>query len=178
MHTCFGLQPHQTTTYDPLYARWLLTAPHQHRIALLQGFADGDGWASTRDQCIGIYAGPNILLIKDLLHSLNIHSETDGKRVRIRTQKGIIQAKKMPLFRFAVSRQTKATKIAEMMEARKRKRERLIPKKISKIILQLHKQKKSSGYIAEYIFDQFGMSYDRSSISYHIRIKEKTSQER
>jgi hypothetical protein len=177
MHTCLGLQPNQTTTYDPLYARWLLTPPHQHRIAFLQGVADGDGWASIRDQCIGIYAGPNILLIQDLLQSLSVHSETDGKRVRIRTQKGIIQAAKLPFFRFAESRQNNSTKMAEMMNARKRKKERLIPKNISRVILQLHKQNKSSGFIAEYIFDHFSISYDRRSISYHIQIKEKTDQE-
>ena len=168
--TVLGLQPHQRTTYHPINANWILNTPDDLRIAFLQGLADGDGWADTRSQYIGIYAGPNISLIQELLTSFQIRSSIDRKRVRFRRQKSVIIAAGLPLFRFATSRKENAEKIAEMMQARKKKKERFIPPEISKLILQLHTHKKSSGFIAEYIYDQFGISYDRSSISYHIQM--------
>ncbi len=176
IRTCIGLQPHQRTTYHPIQADWIRTAPDDLRLAFLQGLSDGDGWADTKSQYIGIYAGPNISLIQDLLASFQIESTVDRKRVRFRRQKCIIIAAELPLFRFATSRKENSEKLAEMMKARKKKKERFIPEEISKLILELHNRKKSSGYIAEYIFNHFGISYDRSSISYHIRIFNKTEQ--
>ncbi|MFX1581281.1 MAG: hypothetical protein ACFFCJ_03575, partial [Promethearchaeota archaeon] len=161
---CLGLQKGQCTTYHAVHMRWILQAPDELRKAYLQGMSDGDGWASVRDQCIGIYSGPNVNLVKDLLKFHDIESADDGQRVRIRTQEGVIKAAKFPLFRFATSRQKTAEKVAQMMETRQKQEIAITLPEIVKEMKQLRAKGYSYGKIAEHIFDKYGISYDHSAV--------------
>ena len=73
-HTCLGLQDHETTTYNPIRAKWLLSAPKEFKIAFLQGLADSDGFVDFNSQQIGIITEPNTQLVKEILDSIKIHS--------------------------------------------------------------------------------------------------------
>jgi hypothetical protein len=131
---------------------------------LLQGFADGDGWASVRDQCIGIYAGPNILLIQDLLQTFQIQSSDDGQRVRIYSHNGILKATALPLFRFATTRLETAKKVAEMIESRKSQDAATTFPHIVEEMQKLRDRGYSYGRIAVVIYEKYGISYDHKAV--------------
>jgi hypothetical protein len=169
--SCLGLERGQRTTYHAIQMEWILQAPDHFRRAFLQGLSDGDGWASVRDQCIGIYSGPNVNLVKNLLRLHDIEASDDGQRVKIRTQKGVIRAAKFPLFRYATSRQITATKVAEMMQTRQKQDIAIIDPEIVKEMKQLRAKGYSYGKIAEHIFDNYGISYDHSAVIRRLRKK-------
>ena len=162
--SCLALQKGQRTTYHAVRMEWMLQAPDELRKAFLQGMSDGDGWASVRDQCIGIYSGPNVNLVKDILKLHDIESKDDGQRVKIRTQEGVIRAAKFPLFRFATSRLNTAKKVAEMMETRQKQEITITNPEIVKEMKQLRAKGYSYGKIAEHIYDKYGISYDHSAV--------------
>ncbi len=53
-----------------------------------------------------------------------------------------------------------------MMRTRKEKNPKQIPSEVISTVLKLMKQGKSTGEIAEYIFDKYDVSYDRRRIHY------------
>jgi transposase len=162
--SCLGLKRGQRTTYHPVKMDWIFLASDNLRIAFLQGLSDGDGWASVKDQCIGIYSGPNIPLVKKLLKSYRIEASDDGQRVRIYSQDGIIKAAELPLFRFASSRLDIANKVAEMMRKRQDQEIGITFPEIVEEMQQLRNKGYSYGRIAEVIYDKYGISYDHSSV--------------
>ncbi|MFH8086215.1 MAG: hypothetical protein QW609_00095 [Candidatus Aenigmatarchaeota archaeon] len=70
---CLGLKEGETTTYTPIDAKWILSAPKHFKIAFLQGVFDSDGWVDLNQHQVGVITGPNTKLIKELFKTLNIN---------------------------------------------------------------------------------------------------------
>lgn len=172
---CLGLQENECTTYHAIKASWLLGASGKARTAFLQGLNDGDGWASTKDQCIGNACGPNICFLKDLLSTFNIDATDDGLRVRIRSQVGIVRAAELPFFRHAADRQTDAEKLADMMRTRQQQVSGILSREIVDVMAKLRDKGLSYGAIAEEIYDQFSISLDHRVVAQRIRSRKQTS---
>jgi hypothetical protein len=171
--TCLGLESDQRTTYTAIKAKWLISAPKSIRIKFLQGLNDGDGWASTKDQALGNACEPNIPFIKELLKSLGIHSTEDGRRIRIKRQKSVLLAVKLPYFLHAAERQKSAEKLAKMIRARRETNPEFIPQRVINEVHRLDTKGLSKGIIAELIFDKFGFSYDKRRILYILKKQSK-----
>ncbi len=167
--TCLGLRRNQRTTYDPIKADWLIKAPIKIRIKFIQGLNDGDGWASTKDQALGNACEPNIALVKELLRSLGIISIDDGKRIKIKRQRSVLRAVKLPYFLHANERQKTAEKLAKMIQARRETNPEFIPQNVINEVQRLDAHGLSKGIIAEQVFDKFGISYDRRRIHYILK---------
>lgn len=73
-NTCLGLADGEVTTYNPLRAEWVLSAPHDFRLGLLQGLAESDGSVSIAGQEIEFWVGPNWALMKNLLATFGLRS--------------------------------------------------------------------------------------------------------
>lgn len=71
-NVCLGLKEDQLTTYTPIKANWILTAPREFKIWFLQGLADSDGYVDFNSFQAGIISTPNTKLIKNLIESLNV----------------------------------------------------------------------------------------------------------
>ena len=153
--TCFGLETEQRTTYHLIKADWLLTAPTNIRIKFLQGFNDGDGSASIKDQTLSNTCGPNIPFLRKLLQTFDIGSTKDEHRIKIKRQICVLRAAKLPFFLHATDRQMNADKLAEMIRVRREENPRFIPQEVIAEVHQLNRQRLSKGKIAELIFDKF-----------------------
>jgi hypothetical protein len=158
-HKCLGLTPHQLTTYTPITAPWLLTAPKPIRIKFLQGLNDGDGYANTKYQKLGNASGVNCEFVQELLETLSILSLINGRRVVIVRVNSIIFATELPYFLHATGRQEKAEKLNKMMSYRLLSMKEPVHWKIEYTIKELAKEEMSPGEIAEKIFDEFGVCY-------------------
>ena len=158
-HVCLGLTPHQLTTYTPITAPWLLTAPKHIRIKFLQGLNDGDGYANTKYQKLGNASGVNCEFVQELFETFSILSLINGRRVVVVRINSIIFATELPFFLHATGRQEKAEKLNRMMSSRLLALKEPVHWKIEFAIKELAKEKKLPGEIAEIIFDRFGVCY-------------------
>lgn len=51
---CLGLRQGETTTRDPIRARWLTATPREFRIWFVQGLADSDGYVDLNKHEVGL----------------------------------------------------------------------------------------------------------------------------
>ena len=158
-HICLGLTPQQLTTYTPINAPWLLTAPKHIRIKFLQGLNDGDGYANTKYQKLGNACEVNSPFLIEFLLSLGINSRFLLNRVIIEQQASVIYAADLPFFLHATGRQEKANKLSRMMAARAQHAGAPMHWKAEYFIEKLAKEGKSPGEIVEFIFDELGICY-------------------
>jgi len=103
-NTCLGLNDDQVTTYDPIKADWILTAPREFKIWFLQGVADSDGFIDVGVSQVGIITGPNTDLIKNILRTLEVHTR---KKFLHKGKLGVVMIKarhayKLPVFNIYV----------------------------------------------------------------------------
>ena len=99
-NVCLGLNDDQVTTYDPIKADWILTAPRDFKIWFLQGVADSDGFIDVGVSQVGIVTGPNTDFIENILKTLKIHTR---KKFLHRGKLGVVMIKtkdayKLPVF--------------------------------------------------------------------------------
>jgi hypothetical protein len=167
--SCLGLEPEERTTYSPIKAQWMLRTPKAVRKKFLQGLNDGDGWASIKDQVLGNACQPNIDFYKQLLQTFDIDSRDDKMRVKISRQESIIRAAQIPFFLHASERQKAAEKLEEMMQVRRNENPVFIPQDVINAVFDLYSKGHSTGAIAEIIFDNFRVSYDRRRILYILK---------
>ncbi|MFX1243674.1 MAG: hypothetical protein ACFE8F_01865, partial [Promethearchaeota archaeon] len=158
-HTCLGLTPTQLTTYTPITAPWLHTAPRHIRTKFLQGLNDGDGYANTKYQKLGNASEVNSPFLIELLSTLGVNSRFLKNRVIIEQQASVIHAAKLPFFLHATGRQDQAAKLAKMIAARMQNAWAPMHWKAEYYIEKLAKQKRSPGEITEFIFDKLGICY-------------------
>ena len=119
----FNLGPNDKKTYSTLNADWIHRIPRDSQISFLQGIADGDGYASSIGQRVGIASLANKRLIKKILKTFNIESLLRKKGLEIIHHESILNLRNLPLFKNATGRLENLSEICEMINARpKRKR--------------------------------------------------------
>ncbi|MFX1581071.1 MAG: hypothetical protein ACFFCJ_02525 [Promethearchaeota archaeon] len=161
-HTLLGIEPKLTKI--PIKASWLLKTPYSIRLRFLQGIADGDGWAMTKYQKVGIASTTNCEFIKDLLNTFLINSRINGPNVVIVRRDSINLSSELPFFLHAKSRQENLEKIVQMLIVRSHKVVRTVPQEIKIEIIKLSKQGKSVGEIVETIFDKHNFCFSPKTV--------------
>lgn len=58
-NVALGLREGEVTTYNPIRADWILTAPAEFRVGLVQGLSESDGSPSVASQSMELWIGPN-----------------------------------------------------------------------------------------------------------------------
>jgi transcriptional regulator with XRE-family HTH domain len=159
----FGLRRSDSKKGTPIDAEWVLSMPHDFRVAFLQGLADGDGYASIKAFRIGIGSKTNQEFIRKLLSTFDIQSKMEKTKVVIKKHENIHKANSMPLFRHALSRKKNHDELCKIIDnldgshGRVREKER-------KIILELHRQGFTPGEIAEKLWYDYGYARSMRSI--------------
>jgi hypothetical protein len=69
-----GLRDDELTTYDSVRADWMLLAPRDFRIGLIQGIAESDGSVSVASQIVEFWVDPHRDLLKKLLAMEGLHA--------------------------------------------------------------------------------------------------------
>lgn len=172
--SCFGMKDSHTKIENPVSTDWILTAPKTHRIAFLQGVADGDGYVSVNSQYVGLSTKCNQRFYQKLLKTFQIKSRTTPKDVTVNKSDEILKIATLPLFKHAKSRDEDLRELAEMIHVRKSKPvgSRLSHSEID-FAEKLRKRGLSYGGITRRIFKKFGTSWDPSSIEHAIKRRMK-----
>jgi len=164
-----GLQPGETHTYTPAKIDWVLQAPPDFQVKVLQGLFDGDGWATKSLTEIGIHNHQNRDLIQTLLRQEGITATKSGDyELVIKSNESIRAAARLPVFLSAAGRQRFAEAAAKMTQA---------PRSIGYIhdpaiigrILDLHKQGTSGNEIRHQLHDEHNVVLSNRVISRVIR---------
>ena len=73
-NVCLGLKDGERTTYDAVKMDWVLGAPEEFRIGVVQGIAESDGSVSIASQTVEFWIGPNWDWFKGVLLTFNVRS--------------------------------------------------------------------------------------------------------
>jgi len=168
-HICLGLTPQQLSTYTPINAPWILIAPRQIRIRILQGLNDGDGHVLTGYEQLGNACEINSKFLKELLKTFEIKSIINVRRVIIENRESILRAIELPFFLHAHGRQEKAIKLGKMARNKRRHLRSVVSKQVADDIIKLHEMGNSSGAIVEIIYDTHNICYSFGRIRKIIR---------
>lgn len=95
---CLGLRPGETTTRNPIRARWLVNMPRDFQAWFLQGVADSDGYVDLNKHGVGIVVEPNQILIWDILEKLHVHFRKSKAKNQATVILGIKEAFGIPIF--------------------------------------------------------------------------------
>jgi hypothetical protein len=95
---CLGLRAGETTTRNPLRARWLLGMPHEFQACFLQGIADSDGYVDLNKHEVGIVVEPNQSLICGILRKLQVHSRRSEAKNQATVILSVKEALGIPVF--------------------------------------------------------------------------------
>ncbi|MDF1539449.1 MAG: hypothetical protein P1Q69_11165 [Candidatus Thorarchaeota archaeon] len=165
-----GMTSKKTKSKIPLSADWLFFMPREWRLALLQGLADGDGWASIQNQYIGIATAVNQAFMKKLFSSLGIGSRTYSKRVQSDKKEDIKKARKLPMFKHAFTRQDNLRALDKMLDSMKGNR---MSESEKAIIIKLHKRGFRVGKIVEILWRKYIIARRPDAVRAYIRRHEK-----
>lgn len=72
-NVALGLNDGDLTTYDAIQADWVLEAPREFRLGLVQGLAESDGSVSIASQEVEFWVDPHRSLLKRLLETFGLH---------------------------------------------------------------------------------------------------------
>lgn len=159
----FGLGRSDKKKGIPIRAEWVLNMPHDHRVAFLQGLADGDGYASIKAFRVGIGSKTNQDFIRKLLSTFEIQSVMEKTKVVIKKHEHIRKANSLPLFKHALSRKKSHDELCKIMDLLDGGGGR-VPEIERKIILELHKQGFTPGEIAEKLWHDYGYARSMRSV--------------
>jgi hypothetical protein len=156
-----GLRESRNKNENRVQPNWVLNAPRSWRISMLQGIADGDGFATTKGLYAAIATYTNQEFVGILLKSLDIDSYSTEIAVGIRGIDDIAKAAKLPMFRFAEGRQSRLEKLVPMLESMDWSR---ISEDEEAFILELHRQGMKVGEITEKLWEKYGRVHRRNTI--------------
>jgi hypothetical protein len=163
MQSCFNIMKGETTTYDPIKAVYLFTAPKDVRITFLHGVTDGDGIVSCKWEHLGIASVSNQEFLKEFLGTFDIDSAIDKDRIRIQRD-SFERSTNLPFFLHATDRQENAETLVEMVKAQIETRYKVVPKEIEAEICSLREEGWSYGKITEIIYKKHNLSYHHNKI--------------
>lgn len=95
--SALGLEDGQVTTYDPIKANWILDAPLEFRLGLVQGLAESDGSVSIAGQEVEFWIGPNCDLMISFLQTFGLHAFKSREAVTL-SKSQAIAAYGVPVF--------------------------------------------------------------------------------
>jgi hypothetical protein len=130
----------------------------------LQGLADGDGYASIRAFNAGIATKTNQRFICRLLESLDIHSDVQETKVRIRRHDDLKIAELLPLFKHAKTRQRNLMELGMIID-RLDDSHGKVPRVQVDIIMNLHAKRYTPGKIPLVLWRDYELARSPSSIS-------------
>jgi hypothetical protein len=96
--SCLGMNIGKTTTYHPVNAAWLRSAPPDLQRSFLQGVADSDGFVDVNKHEAGIIADPNEFLIGDILEALKVRFRPTVSKGQATVIMSVKQAYSLPIF--------------------------------------------------------------------------------
>lgn len=97
MNVGLGLRDDQVTTYDSIEANWMLKAPRDFRLGVLNGLAESDGSVSIASQAIELWVEPSWYFVKDLLLTFGMRSFKSRQAVSMSKSQAIAAAR-LPIF--------------------------------------------------------------------------------
>jgi DNA-binding NarL/FixJ family response regulator len=160
-----GFSVEDMKTYTPIRTGWATDMPRSARVALLQGFADGDGYASPSAFQSGIAGTPNRYFIQSLLQSLGIRSGVCSTSVQVRRLTDLVKAAETPMFRHATGRQRNLEEVAEMARVRLVRRRTPLSREERSLILKLLAEGLSHNRIVLELWRRFRMVRGQSTVS-------------
>jgi hypothetical protein len=156
-----GLRESRNKNENRVQPNWVLNAPKSWRISILQGIADGDGFATTKGLYAAIATYTNQEFVSNLMKSLDIDSYMTDIAVCIRCIDDIKKAAKLPMFRFAEGRQRRLEELVPMLESMDWSR---ISEDEESSILEFHRQGMKIGEITEKLWEKYGRVHRRNTI--------------
>ena len=146
-NVALGLKDDELTTYDSVRADWMLLAPREFRVGLIQGIAESDGSVSIASQTIEFWVDPHRDLLKSILALEGLKSFKTREALTI-TKTQAIASFAVPIFNPTL--RTIRYKRHELMATTRRlgKKDRL-PEHLRKEIMDLSRQGLSVPTIVE-----------------------------
>jgi hypothetical protein len=164
-----GLESGETHTYARAKIDWVLQAPSNFQVKVLQGLFDGDGWATRSLTEIGIHNHQNRELIQTLLRQQGITAIRSGKyELVIKSNESIRAAARLPVFLSAAGRLQFAEAAAKMTEA-PRSLGPVHDQTIIRRVLDLHEQGTSKKEIRHQLHDEHNVVLSDRAISRVVR---------
>jgi hypothetical protein len=137
-NVALGLRDDELTTYNPVRADWMLLAPRDFRIGLIQGIAESDGSVNVASQIVEFWVDPHRDLLRRVLAMEGLRAFNNRQALSLsKTQ--AINSFAVPIFNPYLK--TVRYKRHEMMAtARRLGREDRLPEDLREEIMKLRSQ--------------------------------------
>ncbi len=159
--TLLGLRMDAAKEDQSIRAEWVLKIPHEMILPILQGVADGDGYASVRNMTAGIGTKHNKKFFQSLLSLLGIDSVDGGTGIVISKKESLRMAAELPLFKYAADRFFRLRELIMMIASMKHTK---VSKEEKKRILEYHRQGIKVNQIGPLLWVDFGRARRSSTI--------------
>jgi hypothetical protein len=154
-NVALGLKDGELTTYDPVRADWMLLAPREFRVGLIQGIAESDGSVSVASQTVEFWVDPHRDLLEKLLALEGLKAFRDRQVLAI-TKSHAIASFSVPIFNPTL-RTVRYKRHELMATAQRLDREDRIPEILRKEIMTLSQQGLSVPTIIERLAETRGV---------------------
>jgi hypothetical protein len=156
-----GIRKGQVKSRDGIDADWVLRMPEHLRVSFLQGITDGDGYASSGCEIVGISTKNHQVFYKSLLQSLGVQSTAQKHSTDITRKNAIVRAAEVGFFRFASTRKLELETLVRM---KKTTRAGIMAEKEKVLIAQLRKEGNSWIRIRLELWRQMGIARSPSAL--------------
>ena len=146
-NVALGLKDGELTTYDPIRADWMLLAPREFRVGLIQGIAESDGSVSIASQTVEFWVDPHRDLLEKLLALEGLKAFRSRQALAI-TKSQAIASFAVPIFNPTL-RTVRYKRHELMATAQRLDREERVPEHLRKEIMTLRRQGLSVPTIVE-----------------------------
>lgn len=129
------LRDDELTTYDPIHAGWVVDAPREFRVGLVQGLAESDGSPNIANQSVEFWIGPNWDWMKSLLASLGLRAFRCRDAVSI-VKSQAVKAFTIPIFAGHL-KTIRYSRLELLATSRRLRREERLPTELREQIMNL-----------------------------------------
>lgn len=148
-NVALGLRDEELTTYDSVRAEWMLSAPREFRVGLINGIAESDGSVAIASQEIEFWVDPHRDLLRRLLEMEGLRAFNNRQALSI-SKTHAIRSFQVPIF-CPNLRTVRYQRHEVMATARTLRREERIPEEVRQEIMALSVQGLSVPQIVEQI---------------------------